>query len=77
MFSGIRGRVRHALRWKEKKREIAVTVRDDGVGVPDEIAEFRPDSIGVGIGGMRQRIKEFGGELFLEGIRAQARLSRS
>ena len=40
-------------------------VRDDGVGVPDEISEFRPESIGVGIGGMRQRIKELGGELVL------------
>ena len=65
MFSAIRGRTRRGSRWKEKKSEIAVTVRDDGVGVPDEIAEFRPDSIGVGIGGMRQRIKEFGGELLL------------
>ena len=27
--------------------------------------EFRPDSIGIGIGGMRQRVKEFGGELRL------------
>jgi len=50
---------------ERKASEIAVTVRDDGVGVPDEIAEFRPDSIGVGIGGMRQRIKELGGELAL------------
>jgi signal transduction histidine kinase len=40
-------------------------VRDDGVGVPEEIAEFRPGSIGVGIGGMRQRVKELGGELRL------------
>src|SRR5260370_39625552 len=33
--------------------EIAVTVRDDGVGVPDEIAEFRPDILGVGIAAIR------------------------
>ena len=50
---------------ERKKSEISVTVRDDGVGVADEIAEFRPDSIGVGIGGMRQRIKEIGGEFML------------
>jgi signal transduction histidine kinase len=50
---------------ERKEGEIAVTVRDDGVGVADEIAEFRPDSIGVGIGGMRQRIKELGGEFML------------
>src|SRR6202140_3734512 len=50
---------------EKKESEVAVTVRDDGVGVPVEISEFRPDSIGVGIGGMRQRIKELGGELLL------------
>jgi signal transduction histidine kinase len=43
----------------------AVTVLDDGVGVTAEIVEFRPDSIGVGIEGLRQRIKELGGELLL------------
>src|SRR6202140_396424 len=37
---------------ERKENEIAVAVRDNGVGVPDGIAEFRPDSIGVGIGGM-------------------------
>src|ERR1700680_505146 len=49
----------------KKESQVAVTVRGDGVGVPVEISEFRPDSIGVGIGGMRQRIKELGGELLL------------
>jgi signal transduction histidine kinase len=53
------------VRLERKGSEIGVTVRDDGVGVPEEIMEFRPDSIGVGIGGMRQRIKELGGELML------------
>jgi signal transduction histidine kinase len=50
---------------EKRENEIAATVRDDGVGVPKEIAEFRPDSVGVGLGGMRQRIKELGGELLL------------
>jgi signal transduction histidine kinase len=50
---------------EKKESEVALTIRDDGVGVPVEISEFRPDSIGVGIGGMRQRIKELGGELLL------------
>jgi signal transduction histidine kinase len=49
----------------KKENEIAASVRDDGVGVPEEIAEFRPGSIGVGIGGMRQRVKELGGDLRL------------
>jgi signal transduction histidine kinase len=42
---------------------VTSTVRDDGKGIPDQVAEFRPDSIGIGIAGMRQRVKEFAGEL--------------
>ena len=41
-------------------------MRDDGKGISASVMECRPDSIGVGIGGMRQRVKEFGGELHLE-----------
>jgi signal transduction histidine kinase len=40
-------------------------VRDDGKGISDRIAAFRPDSLGIGIAGMRQRVKEFAGELRL------------
>jgi len=45
--------------------QVQVTVRDDGVGITEEIAAFSPENIGVGIGGIRQRIKEVGGELRL------------
>ena len=45
--------------------KLMVTIRDDGKGVEESVMEFRPDSIGMGIGGMRQRVKEFGGELRL------------
>lgn len=40
-----------------------ITVRDDGKGVEKRITQFQPGSIGVGIGGMRQRVKELGGLL--------------
>ena len=49
----------------KQESQIVVTVRDDGKGISDRVAAFRPDSIGIGIGGMRQRVKEFGGELQL------------
>lgn len=49
----------------QKEQQITVTVRDDGKGIGEGIAELRPDSVGVGIGGMRQRAKEFGGDLRL------------
>jgi signal transduction histidine kinase len=40
-----------------------VKVRDDGKGIDDRVAELQPDSVGIGIGGIKQRAKEFGGEL--------------
>jgi signal transduction histidine kinase len=49
----------------QKEGQIVVTVRDDGKGIGRRIAELQPDSVGVGIGGMKQRAKEFGGELRL------------
>jgi two-component system, NarL family, sensor histidine kinase UhpB len=52
---------------KEKKR-VVITVRDDGKGIAEQIADFRPGSLGVGIGGMRQRTKEFGGELRIQNL---------
>ncbi|HTC61978.1 MAG TPA: response regulator [Candidatus Saccharimonadales bacterium] len=43
--------------------QIIGTVRDNGKGLADGVMEGKPDRIGVGIGGMRQRVKEFGGDL--------------
>ena len=42
---------------------LMVTIKDDGVGIAEKIVEFRPGSFGVGIGGMRQRALDIGGEL--------------
>ncbi len=47
---------------------ISVSVRDDGKGIGKKVAELRPDSVGVGIGGMKQRARELGGELRLENL---------
>jgi PAS domain S-box-containing protein len=49
----------------QRQSNIVVAVRDDGKGIGKGIAELRPDSVGIGIGGMRQRAKEFGGELHI------------
>jgi PAS domain S-box-containing protein len=40
-----------------------VTVRDDGRGIGAKVAALQPESLGVGIRGIKQRAKEFGGEL--------------
>ena len=45
--------------------EIACLIRDDGKGIAEDVREFKPEIIGVGIAGMRQRVKEFEGELRL------------
>ena len=49
----------------QREGRIVVSVRDDGKGIGKRIAEMQPDSVGVGIGGMKQRASEFGGELRL------------
>lgn len=46
--------------------QVLGTVRDDGTGVSDRVSNLQPDSIGIGISGMIQRLKEFGGELHLK-----------
>jgi len=43
--------------------QVMVRVGDDGKGVGPEIAEMRPGSLGIGLAGMRQRAKEFSGNL--------------
>jgi signal transduction histidine kinase len=50
----------------KEQNSVTVIVKDDGRGISEHIEQFRPDSIGIGIGGMRQRVKEFGGELKLK-----------
>lgn len=50
----------------QKDSQVTVTVRDDGKGIGELVAELQPGSIGMGIGGMRQRVREFSGELRVE-----------
>ena len=45
--------------------KVIATVRDDGRGIEKRVVEQQPGSIGIGISGMSQRAKEFGGELRL------------
>jgi signal transduction histidine kinase len=49
----------------QKDGAITVSVLDDGKGIDDRVAQLRPESVGVGIGGMKQRAREFGGQLRL------------
>jgi signal transduction histidine kinase len=47
----------------QRERSLMLTVRDDGRGLPEPTAQLRPGSIGVGIGAMRERARELGGDL--------------
>ncbi len=47
------------------EKHVVVIVRDNGKGLREETVRLRPGSVGVGIGGMRQRVEEFGGALQL------------
>jgi two-component system, NarL family, sensor kinase len=49
----------------QRDGQIVASVLDDGKGIDKKIEELRPESVGVGIGGMKERAKEFGGELRL------------
>ena len=43
--------------------KVVVRVRDNGKGIAKQVSELQPGSVGVGIAGMSQRAKEFGGVL--------------
>ena len=45
--------------------KVRASVQDDGKGISPSVAGLRVGSIGVGVGGMKQRVKELGGELKL------------
>jgi two-component system, NarL family, sensor kinase len=47
----------------QRETSVLLTVRDDGKGVAEPIAQLKPGSFGVGIGGMRERARELGGEM--------------
>lgn len=56
---------RGSVTLRRDSQAISVEVRDNGRGLNEDTLKFRPGSVGVGIGGMRQRVEEFGGELRL------------
>jgi PAS domain S-box-containing protein len=56
------------ITFSQSDHQMIVSVRDDGKGIRKGTAELQPDSIGVGLGGMRQRAKEFGGVLRLSNV---------
>ena len=54
-----------SVRLIERDGNITITIRDDGKGITESVIQLQPESVGVGIGGMRQRVAELGGSLRL------------
>jgi len=52
----------------QRDGQLMVSVRDNGQGIAEPIALLRPGSVGMGLGGLRQRAQELGGELRLTNL---------
>ena len=48
-----------------KNGRLSLTISDNGKGIPEHIASLRTSRLGVGLGGMLQRVKELGGDIRL------------
>jgi signal transduction histidine kinase len=59
------GATRASVRLLGENGRLSLTISDDGKGVPEHIASLRTSRLGVGLGGMLQRVKELGGSLRL------------
>lgn len=46
--------------------QVVRTICDDGKGIEPSVEQVRPEGLGVGISGMKHRVKEFGGTLRLQ-----------
>ena len=51
------------IRITQEADQLLVRVKDGGKGVPPDVMDRLSNSIGVGIGGMRERVRQFGGQL--------------
>jgi signal transduction histidine kinase len=51
-----------------KQNQVIIAVTDDGKGIPDAVVGLEGDKIGIGMAGMKQRVKEFGGDLRLKNL---------
>jgi PAS domain S-box-containing protein len=64
------------IRFSHEEGKIRVSVQDHGKGMsPEQLSEIQSHSAGVGIMGMRERLRPFGGELAIESDDSGTRIS--
>jgi PAS domain S-box-containing protein len=64
------------IRFRRKASKICVEVQDHGKGIaPEQLTEIQHHGTGVGIRGMQERLRQFGGELTIESNGAGTRIS--
>lgn len=64
------------IRFSHEEGKIRVFVQDHGKGMsPEQLSEIHPHSTGVGIMGMRERSRPFGGELVIDSDDSGTRVS--
>ena len=51
------------IRLTREANQLSLRVRDGGKGVASDVMDRLSNAIGVGIGGMRERVRQFGGQL--------------
>jgi signal transduction histidine kinase len=59
------GATRASVRLLRENGRLSLSISDNGKGVPEHIATLRTSGLGVGLGGMLQRVKELGGDMRL------------
>ena len=61
------GSKRAQIRIEREQENVLVSVQDDGKGIsPERLVEIQSQGTGVGISGMRERVRHFGGQLNIE-----------
>ena len=59
------------IRMQREENAISLEIKDYGKGIaPEKLAQIQSQGSGVGIRGMRERVRQFGGHMFIESSEA-------
>jgi signal transduction histidine kinase len=64
------------IRILRERESIVLSISDEGQGIsPERLSQIQSQGSGVGITGMRERVRQFGGQMHLESDRSGTRVS--